>query len=159
MKHDMVNSPSHYCTEGRPECIELINDLICGHDGVSAFCIGQVKYLYRAGKKAESGMTMYEKAIEDVSKFLWYINFIIKKIESYTFEDWQKFLRQRSFIPETRQHFIANEFSFGKEEDIGERIYFIVIKLANITNINTYYLIRSDLEDLIDLMEVKKDEE
>lgn len=152
---DMVNSPSHYCTKGRPECIELINEIICGHNGLAAFCLGQVKYLYRAGKKAESGMTQGKKAIEDVSKFLWYINHLISKIKNSSFEDLDKYIRQRAFIPEIKQHAIATEFAADKEDYISERIYFIVLKLTNITNVGTYDMIKTDLEELKKLMEDK----
>ena len=73
----MVNHPSHYekaVTDNRlhPECIELLDVITQGLPGIIALDIGQLKYLYRFGSKAEEGMTKREKAIQDIEKIGWY---------------------------------------------------------------------------------------
>jgi hypothetical protein len=73
---DKVNHPSHYTSHpSGVECIQITRH----HD----FCIGNaIKYLWRAGLKADADMTQKEKTIEDLKKAIWYINEEISMIES-----------------------------------------------------------------------------
>ena len=65
MEH--VNHPKHYNQHPAGiECIDLIRHYTC--DIANA-----IKYLWRAGLKAEMGMKDAEKEIEDLNKALWYI--------------------------------------------------------------------------------------
>lgn len=65
MAEDMVNSPKHYCKEGRKECIEEMLDLY-GIEAVKHFCqLNVYKYLYRHDMK---------NGEEDVKKAEWYEN-------------------------------------------------------------------------------------
>lgn len=74
---DKVNHPSHY-TWLKDTCgIEVID--ITRH---LDFCLGNaVKYLLRAGHKAEEGYSNKDKTIEDLKKSIWYINDKIKQLE------------------------------------------------------------------------------
>lgn len=73
MKDD-VNHPSHYTAH--PSGIECIQ--ITEHYN---FCVGNaLKYLWRAGLKAEEGKTATEKQIEDLRKAVWYIEREIKRL-------------------------------------------------------------------------------
>ena len=65
MEH--VNHPKHYNQHPAGiECIDIIRHYTC--DIANA-----IKYLWRAGLKAEMGMKDAEKEIEDLNKALWYI--------------------------------------------------------------------------------------
>lgn len=71
---DSIN-PAHYC-DGKIETIEFIEEKKLG------FCLGNaVKYISRAGKKHEQGMTDTEKAIDDLKKAKWYIERRIMELE------------------------------------------------------------------------------
>ena len=73
MKDD-VNHPSHYTAH--PSGIECIQ--ITEHYN---FCVGNaLKYLWRAGLKAEEGKTANEKQIEDLRKAAWYIEREIQRL-------------------------------------------------------------------------------
>lgn len=73
--NDSVNHPSHY-TSGKIEVIDFITDQDLD------FCLGNVvKYLSRAGKKAEEGKTLYEKTLEDLKKARFYLDYEIKLLE------------------------------------------------------------------------------
>lgn len=75
---DKVNHPNHY-TWLRERCgIEVI-DITRWLD----FDIGNaVKYLLRAGRKSEEGMTDREKTIQDLKKAVWYINDKINQLNN-----------------------------------------------------------------------------
>lgn len=77
-KEDKVNHPSHY-TWLREKCgIEVID--ITRH---LSFDRGNaVKYLLRAGHKAEEGYSEKQKLIEDLKKAIFYINDEIKQLEN-----------------------------------------------------------------------------
>lgn len=70
MKHDNVNSPSHY-TWLKDKCgIEVID--ITRH---LDFNLGNViKYVLRAGHKSDASMSDTDKQIEDLRKAIWYLN-------------------------------------------------------------------------------------
>ena len=66
-KYDSVNHPSHYAS-GKIEVIDFIEDKKLGYN------LGNcIKYISRAGKKHEDGMSDLEKAIEDLEKARWYL--------------------------------------------------------------------------------------
>lgn len=138
-----------------PECIELINDIICGHQGVAAFCIGQVKYLYSAGNKSDSDTSIYQKALEDVKKFKWYINYLISEYKRLGWQYHHEFLRKEKVIPTARKYFIAKEFSIGKDDRVGELIYSVVLRLTDISNVEDYEVIAEVLDHIIIEMELK----
>lgn len=73
-KHDAVNHPSYYC--GNIEVIDFIEDKNLGYHLGNA-----VKYISRAGKKHEIGMSDLEKEIEDLKKARFYLNRKIKLLE------------------------------------------------------------------------------
>lgn len=65
---DSIN-PGHY-TYGKYECIEVLEDILNGVEGVEAFCIGNaIKYLWRYQRK---------NGTEDLEKAKWYITRAIK---------------------------------------------------------------------------------
>jgi hypothetical protein len=65
MEH--VNHPKHYNSHPNGiECIDIIRHYVCD-------IANSIKYLWRAGLKAEMGMDDAEKEIEDLKKALWYI--------------------------------------------------------------------------------------
>lgn len=71
---DRVRHPSYY---GLPCGIEVID--IARH---MDFNLGNVlKYVLRAGAKAEEGMTIQEKRIEDLEKALFYLTDEIKRLK------------------------------------------------------------------------------
>lgn len=63
-----MNHPKHYnARKDGLECIDIIRHYV--------FDIGcAIKYLWRAGQKAEMGKSDIEKEIEDLEKAVWYIN-------------------------------------------------------------------------------------
>lgn len=69
---DPVNHPNYYA-DGKIEVIDYIEDKNLGYHLGTA-----VKYISRAGKKHEQGMTDKEKEIQDLQKAVWFIN---RKIE------------------------------------------------------------------------------
>ena len=72
---DRVNAPSHYTSH--PSGVECI-DITEHYD----FCVGNaIKYLWRAGLKAEEGLTDKAKEIEDLRKAAYYITRKIKQLE------------------------------------------------------------------------------
>ena len=69
---DPVAHPAHY-TYGKIEVIDFIQDKDLN------FALGNaVKYIVRAGHKAEQGMSDEEKAIQDLEKARQYIDFEIE---------------------------------------------------------------------------------
>lgn len=74
-EHDAVNHPSYYC--GNIEVIDFIEDKNLGYHLGNA-----VKYISRAGKKHEEGMSDTDKMIEDLRKAVWYINRKIEILEN-----------------------------------------------------------------------------
>lgn len=73
--NDMVNHPKHYTSHpSGVECIEITRHY--------CFSIGNaIKYLWRAGLKAEQGMQDKQKEIQDLEKAIWYINDRIKQLK------------------------------------------------------------------------------
>lgn len=71
--NDNVNKPVHY-TSGNIECIDAIAEAIKNLKGIEAKCTGDaIKYLWRWKMK---------NGTEDLKKAIWYINRLIKEVES-----------------------------------------------------------------------------
>ena len=71
---DNVNSPKHYTAHpSGVECIQITEHY--------NFCVGNaIKYLWRAGLKAEEGKAPKDKQVEDLRKAVWYIDREIKRL-------------------------------------------------------------------------------
>lgn len=77
-KEDMVNHPPHYSWLKDKCGIEVID--ITRH---LDFDLGNaVKYILRAGRKHELGMSNNDKTLEDLKKALWYLTDKINTIEN-----------------------------------------------------------------------------
>jgi len=77
-KDDMVNHPPHYSWLKDKCGIEVID--ITRH---LDFDLGNaVKYILRAGRKHEFGMSDNDKTLEDLKKALWYLTDKINTIEN-----------------------------------------------------------------------------
>ena len=74
-KADPVSSPSHY-RAGSVECIDAIDAALAGvKDPLSGFYIAQViKYVWRHEQKG--------KPVEDLKKSRWYLDRLIKRLET-----------------------------------------------------------------------------
>lgn len=73
---DSVNHPNHY-NDGNIEVIDFIEDKNLD------FHLGNaIKYISRAGKKHEQGMSNKQKEINDLRKAMWYINRKIDQLKS-----------------------------------------------------------------------------
>ncbi|HEY4536414.1 MAG TPA: DUF3310 domain-containing protein [Enteractinococcus sp.] len=73
--HDPVNHPAHYTSH--PSGVECIQ--IARHH---SFAIGSaIKYLWRAGKKADHGEDIRAKEIEDLEKAVFYIRDEINRLK------------------------------------------------------------------------------
>lgn len=67
-KFDSVNRPFYYANS-KIEVIDYIEDKELG------FHLGNaIKYISRAGKKKDKGISVIDKEIEDLKKAIWYIN-------------------------------------------------------------------------------------
>ena len=76
--NDRVEHPSHYTWLKKLCGIEVID--ITRHMN---FNLGSaLKYILRAGKKEEEGMSIKEKQIEDLEKAVWYITDEINRIKN-----------------------------------------------------------------------------
>lgn len=72
---DSINHPSHYV--GKIEVIDFIEDKNLDYN------LGNcVKYLARAGKKHELGMSIQEKKLQDLKKARWYLDREISTLEA-----------------------------------------------------------------------------
>lgn len=70
---DMVNHPEHY-NSGGIECIDALAAATDGLDGIEAVdTANAIKYLWRWKRK---------NGVEDLQKAQWYINHLIKRLES-----------------------------------------------------------------------------
>lgn len=75
-KYDSVNHPNYYV--GKIEVIDFIEDKRLNYN------LGNcVKYIARAGKKHEAGMSDLEKTIEDLSKARWYLDREINTLKKH----------------------------------------------------------------------------
>lgn len=70
-----IQHQDYYKTKSGLECIDVAQEF--------DFNLGNaIKYIWRAGKKFENGMSMRDKAIEDLRKAKVYIDYEILKIEN-----------------------------------------------------------------------------
>lgn len=132
----MVNHPSHYekvLTDNRlhPECIELLDVITQGLPGIIALDIGQLKYLYRFGSKAEQGMTKREKAIQDVEKIGWYAEDARKRWFRYN-----DLITQKPTTPATYTMglLVAEEFAFDKPEPLKNLVRAVIAQAMLLTS-------------------------
>lgn len=73
---ERVNHPSYYALPNGLEAIDIARHL--------SFDLGNVvKYVVRAGRKTEQGLTSREKQLEDLKKALFYLQDEIKRVEDY----------------------------------------------------------------------------
>ena len=76
---EQVNHPSHYCKDGRKECIVEMEEKY-GIPATVGFCLmNAYKYLYRAGDKADNS---YE---QDRKKAEWYFHYANRLLEKLDF--------------------------------------------------------------------------
>lgn len=95
---DQVNHPSHYCQHPSGiECIDIIRHYVC--DIANA-----LKYLWRAGLKAEPGKDDAEKEIEDLKKALWYIEDYRTKIPQLLPSHFKSRQRMEQIVAEVTGH-------------------------------------------------------
>lgn len=74
VEKDMVNHPEHYKTKNGLETIDVIEAFTEGLEGIEATDTGNIiKYACRWKKK---------NGIEDLKKIRWYVNHLIKHLES-----------------------------------------------------------------------------
>lgn len=76
-KKEMVNHPDHY----HPGIYEAINviEAWLGKEGCFNFCIANaLKYIARLDKKESDFLSKENKAIEDLRKAIWYLEYAIK---------------------------------------------------------------------------------
>jgi len=75
MSHDPVNHPHHYTRHpSGVECIQITRHM--------NFNTGNaVKYLWRAGQKADLNEDIRTKEIEDLEKSVWYIQDEIQRLK------------------------------------------------------------------------------
>lgn len=74
-EHNAVAHPDHY-TSGKIEVVDFIIDQKLN------YCLGNaLKYICRCGKKKSEGMTIEEKAIQDLKKAIQYLEFEIEHLE------------------------------------------------------------------------------
>lgn len=76
--NDSVNHPKHYTSHpSGVECIEITRH--------HCFSIGNcIKYLWRAGLKDDSNLSIKDKEIEDLQKIIWYIDDRINNLPNLT---------------------------------------------------------------------------
>ena len=131
----MVNHPSHYekalaDSRPHPECIELLDVITQGLPGIIALDIGQLKYLYRFGSKAEEGMTKRKKAIQDVEKIGWYAEDAKKRWFNYS-----DLITQKPVTPAiyTTALLVAEEFAFDKPELLKNLVRAVIVQAMLLT--------------------------
>ena len=134
---DMVNHPSYYEKgNGHRECIELLDWLTQGYSGIAAGCIMQAKYLYRTVCKAEEGMTLDQKALQDVKKFHWYMDKFKELARAAAVGDGS--LLPDGFscsLGEQKELLLKDlvyEFTFDKTDEVTTCLYGILRKLINL---------------------------
>ena len=71
MAEDQVNHPRHYASQGKIECIEVLEQL--AKNGEDFRILNAVKYLWRWRHKG---------GIESLKKAVWYIQRVIDQVEA-----------------------------------------------------------------------------
>lgn len=127
-----VNHPSHYeRNDGHAECINLINAITRDYKGIYAFCVGQVKYLYRAGFKKDEGISVLDKKIQDIKKFIWYMTYFLKCCENSNEESFYSEIYVNGKIKSTNYgelEILKNEFTYNISSLRGKEIISKVIE-------------------------------
>ena len=114
MEH--VNHPKHYNSHPNGiECIDIIRHYVC--DIANA-----IKYLWRAGLKAELGMEDAEKEIEDLKKALWYIEDYRVKIPQLLLSHFKSRARMQQIVIEVTGHAIDEIAYCGYEDHVADAI-------------------------------------
>ena len=114
MEH--VNHPQHYNSHPNGiECIDIIRHYVC--DIANA-----IKYLWRAGLKAEMGMDDAEKEIEDLKKALWYIEDYRVKIPQLLLGHFKSRARMQQIVIEVTGHAIDEIAYCGYEDHVADAI-------------------------------------
>ncbi len=144
-ENERVNHPSHYEKgKGHTECIYLLSILTERFSGIYAGLVMQSKYLYRAGSKAEEGIGLINKTIEDIKKFKFYWG----KICENKMECIQSMKpRFNPLMEEVLIEKLVNEFTFDKPE--WEKPYYENI----ITNIITLEL-PNQIDNVMDCLNI-----
>ena len=75
--YDNVTKPSHYAEGRMYEPIAVINDWNLNFNLGNA-----VKYISRAGRKADPNMDIIDKTIEDLKKAIFYISYEISSLQA-----------------------------------------------------------------------------
>ena len=140
---ERVEHPSYYCSG--IECIELLDSLCDGYEGIVAFDIGQSKYLYRCGSKKEEGLSSIEKAIEDIDKNIFYIKDIKKRKGLRVFSGKDK--------PSWLAQFIAREFCVNKPKEIHSYIESYISAFMCKSDSGIYIDVELALDSLIHIAE------
>ena len=125
-----VNHPSYYeksikDNRKHPECIYLLELLTEGLPGIIAYDLGNLKYLYRFGSKAEEGLSKKEKAVEDVSKIGWYGKDLTLKWHSYSTQI--NFVEYKPSTHNVIAQLIAEEFVFDKPESVKNAVRDVIL--------------------------------
>ena len=68
MPQDQVNHPSHYASQGKIECIEVLEQL--AQDGEDFCILNALKYLWR---------WRHKNGVQDLEKAVWYIQRVINR--------------------------------------------------------------------------------
>ena len=113
--NNRVDHPEHYQGKNGIETIEVIRHYVC--DIANA-----IKYLWRAGLKAELGMEDAEKEIEDLKKALWYIEDYRVKIPQLLLSHFKSRERMEQIIIEVTGH-RKDEIAYcGYEDHVADAI-------------------------------------
>lgn len=116
MKQESVNHPKHYNSHPAGiECIDIIRHYTC--DIANA-----LKYLWRAGLKAELGKDDADKEIEDLKKALWYIEDYNDNFTTYYVA---KEKRIKAIVREVTDHSIE-EITHGYEPNVCEAMGYLL---------------------------------
>ncbi len=124
-----VNHPSHYEKgDGHIECIDLLALISKGYKDIYANEVGQSKYLYRMGSKAEADLTKEQKACQDVKKSIWYLKDFAARVVRVCKENSDKDFQMVVYYGNGKYYdpfeadLIAKEFTYDKPEAIKETI-------------------------------------
>lgn len=154
-----VNHPSYYekkLDDNRlhPECIDLLEVLTKDFTGVLALDIGQLKYCYRFGSKAEEGLSRKEKALEDTRKIVWYMKDFVKRRPEYSIKECEY-----DTYFKTLTALVAEEFAFDKPEPIKPFVRELIsYAMRAKTNFYDSFLLVRSAEKLVEAVETSDEE-
>lgn len=152
----MVSHPKHYEKgQGHIECIDLLSLLCHGYKDIFANEVGQSKYLYRAGTKAEEGYTLKQKTIQDLKKIRWYMSDFKLRAKTYmemnnlSFGPVVYYNNDKEYIP-LEVSILKYEFTFDKPEIIKEDIAEIIGIIYRFDSIQSVDKVIALLDKLIE---------